>query len=75
MARKLASSFVRKGTERTVVLKWDSKDTKPVARVFIRYDKNGNLEIHKGFGQYDENYWELIHQSKIVKMTPKARKQ
>ena len=70
MARKLASSFVRKGTERTVNLKWESKDIKPIARVHIRYDKDGNLEIHKGFGNYDKDYWELIYHGKIVKSKP-----
>lgn len=74
MARALASSFVRKGTKRTVIVKWDSKDTKPVARVHIEYSKDGDLYIHKGFGKFDENYWELIHQSKIVKMKPEDRK-
>ena len=65
MSKKLRKTFVKKGTERTIEINAHPKENSPIARIFIRYQNNGMFTIHKGFGNQDEDYWELIHESQM----------
>ena len=67
--RKLAPSFVRRGTERTIVLRDKRREDGALARVHIRFAEDGSCWIHKGFGKpTDESYWELVHEWKMVRV-------
>ena len=66
MSKKLRKTFVKKGTERTIEINAHPKENSPIARIFIRYQDNGMFTIHKGFGNQNEYYWELIHESQMV---------
>tara|TARA_Y100001938_G_C7978276_1_gene372977 strand:- start:182 stop:409 length:228 start_codon:yes stop_codon:yes gene_type:complete len=65
MSKKLRKTFVKRGTERTIEINAHLKEKSPIARIFIRYQDNGMFTIYKGFGNQDENYWELIHESQM----------
>ena len=65
MSKKLRKTFVKRGTERTIEINAHPKEKSPIARIFIRYQDNGMFTIYKGFGNQDENYWELIHESQM----------